>query len=123
MKRDMDLVRAIVHYIEDQNENDFIRSSEIELAGWTSEQIAYHCMLIEEAGLVEAVDLRTRADRTAIAIQRLTWQGHDFADASRNDSLWNRVKMQVANTATAVTFDVLVAVLKAQAAKMIGAQD
>ena len=54
MKRDMDLVRAIL--LEVEKHSDGFAPCELEIDGYTPEQIAYHAYIMGEAGLVHAID-------------------------------------------------------------------
>ena len=88
MKRDMDLIRKIllVTEAEPQRKIPYIE-------GYTSEQIGHHVYLMMQAGLIEGADATTYQDLYNIAIpDQLTWQGHDFLDACRNESVWNKAK-------------------------------
>jgi hypothetical protein len=44
-------------------------------------------------------------------LSHLTWAGHDFADAARDDSRWAKATAVVKERAGTVTFDVLKQVL------------
>ena len=46
-------------------------------------------MLLDEAGLIEAIDLSSR-NGPAWLPQRLTWAGHEFIEASRDESRWHK---------------------------------
>jgi hypothetical protein len=57
----------------------------------------YHLQMMDDAGLIEAVFV---ADGTGVVasaeIFRLTNAGHDFIEAARNATVWNKFKMQAA---------------------------
>jgi len=89
MKRDMELARLILLEIEKQP--SYSSSIELEFDGYSSEQINYHTMLLHEAGLIVAIDASSLSDLCWMP-QRLTWQGHEFLEASRNDIAWNKTK-------------------------------
>jgi hypothetical protein len=48
-------------------------------------------ILLGEAGLINAIVPKSRDDEQVIP-NRLTWQGHEFLDASRDDKAWETVK-------------------------------
>jgi hypothetical protein len=54
-------------------------------------------MLLNEAGLIVAVDASSMQDIQWIP-QRLTWQGHEFLDSSRDNNVWNKAKEIMAKT-------------------------
>jgi hypothetical protein len=111
MKRDMDLIRKILFKIESFPSDDDIEP--IVLEGYTPEQINYHVYLIHEAGLIRGHILYghgTVAPQSYV-IFGLTWAGHDFLDACRDDSRWNKAKEIVTRMGGSVTFDALKSIL------------
>ncbi len=94
MRRDMDLVRQIAFAIEDTSGG--IVSERIVIDGYSSEQIAYHCELMHESGLINCIDdTCLGSPYRKFHINRLTSAGHDFTDAARNDSLWKKQVQQL----------------------------
>lgn len=51
-------------------------------------------------------------------IKRLTWEGHEFLDAARNDTTWRKAKDKFLKPAGAWTFSLLLEFLKAEAKKL-----
>ncbi len=46
-----------------------------------------------EAGLIKATFLESdQAGVEAVIVHRLTWDGHEFLDAARNDTIWQEAK-------------------------------
>jgi hypothetical protein len=43
---------------------------------------------------------------------RLTWAGHDFADAISEDNVWNKAKEHVLKPTASWTFDILMKYLE-----------
>ena len=114
MKRDMDLIRAIAFKIEEATEA--INSEEIQIEGYTDKQIGYHCEIMHEGGLIDAMSVATMDSQFAeLRIKRLTWEGHDFADAARSDTIWNKVNGAVKTGAASVTFETFKELLKTAA--------
>lgn len=89
MKRDMELVRLIL--IELEQQSSYQSSSNLNFIDHSEEEVNYHVMLLHEAGLIIAEDVSSFGDLYWIP-QRLTWQGHEFLEASRNDDMWNKTK-------------------------------
>jgi len=91
MKRNMDLMRKILIAAEESPDGFAPRSFEID--GYTWEQVGYHVHLMNQAGLVEAADVTHRGNTGPEAVLRaLTWEGHEFLEAARRESLWERAK-------------------------------
>lgn len=95
MKRDIELARLILLEIEKQS--TYLAEIKMEFDGYTEEQTYYHVMLLHEAGLLIALDSSGMGDLYWIP-QRLTWQGHEFLDASRNSHIWEKVKYLMAKS-------------------------
>jgi hypothetical protein len=105
MKRDIDLVRRILMDIEACPPADG-RPGYVQLTieGHSPEVVMYHVQLLGEAGLIEIQDQSTLAG-TRIYPKRLTWQGHEFLDAIRKDTLWEKIKGIVLEKTGALTFE------------------
>jgi hypothetical protein len=109
MKRDMDLVREILLVCE-ADEHGRV-SGELQIDGYTDEQIGYHAYLMIEAGLARGFDQSGAGDPSPQGrIISLTWAGYDFLEASRDDGRWNKVK-QAAKSVGGMAIDVLKPVL------------
>ena len=87
MKRDMDLIREVLLEVEKVEGWDDWK--QIEFKDRDPEEISYHVMLLAEAGLIEAKKI---CDGGAWLPMRLTWEGHEFLDAARNDTVWKKTK-------------------------------
>ena len=86
MKRDMDLIRKMLLAIE-ADEHGF--APKIEIDGYTQGDIGYHAVLLGEAGLAIVSNITTFGAKSPQAIvNRLTWEGHEFLDASRENQIW-----------------------------------
>jgi hypothetical protein len=104
MKLDMDLVRKILIALEDHEHGFYNQFLAIE--GYSSEQIGYHVTLMEEAGLLLAIDSTDMSSRSPEAMpHRLTWQGHQFLNACRDESRWTKAK-SIFKDAGGVSFDI-----------------
>lgn len=105
MKRDLDLVRKILLTIEDHPQG---YAPDLEFDGYTAEQIGYHAYLLINAGLAEGSDTATFGSTSPKAkIFKLTWAGHEFAEAARDDSRWKKAMGIVKDKGGTITMDVL----------------
>jgi hypothetical protein len=104
MKRDMDLIRAILSEVESAGSDETVTG----VHGWETAEFAYNVWLMEQAGLVVARVI-SADDQMAYAayVFGLTWDGHDFLDAVRSDSIWAKTKAAIADVAGSTAFDVL----------------
>ena len=115
MKRHMDLVRQILIKIEQHDDIHPLRS--IKIDGYSQNHVEGHVYLLYRAGFFEG-DFRSvqgSARPCVYVISGLTWMGHDFLDAVRNDSVWARVKGKLAQ----VGGDAPLEVIKALAVKVV----
>jgi hypothetical protein len=104
MKRDMELIRAILIEIERDRPADV--SLPIKVQGYNDEQVNYHLILLHEAGLIDALSFSGSGKEDVIP-KRLTWAGHEFLDAARNDNVWNKTKEIVMNKGGNISFEIL----------------
>jgi len=76
--------------------------------GYTAAQVGYHKWLLIDAGLAngERLDI-SDSEAPEGAIINLTWAGHDFAEAVRNDTTWNKAMGTMKEKAGSITFDIL----------------
>ena len=90
MRRDHDLIRAIILHIEDYPHGEYPPQLPW-IEGYSDEQIGYHCYLILEAGLGRGFPFEREGALSPDArILGLTIKGHEFAEAARNNTVWNR---------------------------------
>ena len=91
MKRDMDIARNILFAIADCN--DPWGPRELHIEGSSDQEVSYHIKLLYQAGLIEAEDASSMGpDGFSWHAGSLTWDGHEFIEAARDDNRWNRTK-------------------------------
>ena len=103
VKRDMDLVRKILLDVE---ESDEWRHSAVTIEGLDDEMVSYHVKLLHQAGLIEAVD-KTSLGTLCWHPTTLTWDGHEFLDAARDESRWGTAKNTLLSKVGVLSFDLL----------------
>lgn len=119
MKRDMDLIRAMLLQVEAHPHGR--APDKIEIAGYTEEQINFHAFLLVEAGLAEGFEVTNSCSNSPEAIiNRLTWTGYEFLDSARNDGIWNKAKTTIINKLGGASFVVLTALLTAFTKEQVG---
>ena len=109
MKRDMDLVRSIL--LEVEKSTHPMGMLNLELPGQDQTVISYHVMLLKEAGLIEATNLTSSAGYSWKA-RRLTWEGHEFLDNARSDTVWKKTKSKISDAVGSASLEVVKQVLK-----------
>jgi hypothetical protein len=105
MKRDMDLVRKLLIEIErcDTGSGQPMQFSDF----CPDQQKLYgHLKLLDEASLIEGHDLPS----TQYMPSRLTWSGHEFLSAVRDENIWTKTKDKLSEVSGAVTLDIVKAI-------------
>jgi hypothetical protein len=76
-------------------------------------EISYHMSLLIEAGLVKGkiVEMLNEPINDFHA-QRLTWDGHEFLDSIRSDTVWARTKKAFLDKGVEMSFDLVKAFAK-----------
>ena len=75
-----------------------------------------HVALMCDAGLLEG---NCKPIIGHVCVTRITWLGHDFLDAARNEDVWQKTKEKT-KAAGSWTFGLVLDILKAEAAKRVG---
>lgn len=90
VKRDLNMIRELLVILENNDGN-----SELSLPqDWNREVVAYQIEILSQAGYVK--DQTRWADGGPYWIHAsLTWHGHEFLDAIRNDTVWAKTKENV----------------------------
>ncbi len=105
MKRDMDLIKTILLYLEENARPDqWIRGLNVE--GYTEDQVYYHIKLLTETGLIEGRDAGIDQYFMWYA-STLTWEGHEFLDSIRNEAVWNKIQEIVKEKGGSISMEVL----------------
>lgn len=118
MKRDPDLVRKILPAYEAL---PYGGGEMVEIPGFTEEEVNYHQEILEEAGFIKAQILKDMGGGCTIFAERLTYSGHEFLDASRDNHRWEKAKKAMQATG-GFALDVLQALLISYAKAEIGLQ-
>jgi len=84
MKRDLTLSKKILAFIEVEPVTRYVMNVKIE--GYSKQEVDYHLQLLEDAGYVLC-----HHTGDGHKPKRLTNDGHDFLEASRNEGVWNKM--------------------------------
>jgi len=116
MKRDLDLVRQLLLQIEGMPAGPpaQYRASEIE-----DPVLLAHFELVLTSGLVNGKISRSQSSRgDVISISGLTWEGHEWIEMVRSQSVWNETKSLLLGTGGALTYELT----KAAASRILRAR-
>lgn len=117
MKRNWDIVRYVLLEVEARkNENDQLFVSN----DYSDSEIVYHLELLIEAGLINCDTVTMGGGPGSFVIDRLSWEGHQFLDAIRDDGAWKKIKKKVSESGVGMTFEVIKAVAISSAKDALG---
>lgn len=88
MKRNMDLIREILLEIEVRPPS--VMGFDLNIENYSPEMVSYHVLLLHEAGLIRAAE--PKGNQRFWRPKRLTWRGHEFLEASKDNARWSKVK-------------------------------
>lgn len=101
MKRDLNLIRLLLLVVEGEEPKP-------DLSGYTQEQQAYHMAKLIEANLVHGGIVRDEnGSSVGASAVELTWAGHEFLDAARNETIWKKVGGKLTKAGVAVGLPLL----------------
>jgi hypothetical protein len=109
----MDLIRRIALAVADMQHGEILS----DLDDVDERDFFLHASWMEEAGLVKASIHGYLEGGGSVAISRLTWDGCEFVDAVRSDTLWKKAKTEVLKPAGSFTFGILREWLKKEIAE------
>lgn len=92
MKRDMELVRKILFYVEDNYVAGKKWLREINIDGYDNDVITEHILLAYEDGLLQDIKNISTLGCTAYWVGNLSNAGYDLLDKIRSETVWNKTK-------------------------------
>lgn len=106
MKRDMELIRKILFFLEDRQE--FKAELELPIKGYDRIVVMYHMLLLAQAGLVDFEPERTETGRIIrVHVLGLNWAGHEFLDAVRSENVWRKLLKYTKEKGGALPFELV----------------
>ncbi|MBN1510624.1 MAG: DUF2513 domain-containing protein [Phycisphaerae bacterium] len=112
----MDLIRDVLFAVENSGDTPLLVLPEI--AGRSRTEIDYHLRLLVTAGLLDAICHRT--EKHVVTVLGLTWAGHEFLDAARNEGIWSKVREKLGSTLVSVPFEILKELLLSLCRQQVG---
>lgn len=103
MKRDLDLVRDILLAVEADPREGLVF---LNLEKYSKRDVSNHVLLLTEAGYLESTVMEGEFIPT-----HMTWQGHEFLEAARNDTIWERAKEQIKKEGLGMALPILLNLL------------
>jgi len=120
MKRDLDLSRSILAFVEEHCPSEGGLDKPLEFEGYDQQTVFAHAELLIEEGLLRGRVLKASPGIGAVMIFRLSAAGHDAMAAARNDTTWQKAKKVVVERGGSVAFTAVIEYLKAEAKRHLG---
>lgn len=111
MKRNNELIRRIILKIEDQPE----ALADLTASAWPADnedEVNYHLQLLIEAKIIEGTCQVRRSSISHCRVSRLTWKGHELADAFRRDTTWASIKQVAIDKGIDLTVEIIPALFR-----------
>jgi hypothetical protein len=106
MKRDMDLIRRILLDTEASDLTDGFDHLVLDYGDDLAKQVQYQILQLKEAKLIETEE-EAGIQTLDYWPTRLTWAGHEFLDAIRKDTLWQKVKAVAVEKTGGLGFEIV----------------
>jgi hypothetical protein len=125
MKRDMDLIRAILFRLEEDivfhskiYEFSF-ENKKLKVEGYSDEEVYSHLVMLLESPFIEG----RRFMSGEIEVKKLTWNGREFLDSVRGDEVWKKTKAaveKIGGTGMAFIWEIAKGVIKSEMKTRLG---
>jgi len=112
VKRNWELIRLILLEIESLPPNRFLFPQQIK--GFPPEVVNHHFKILKEAGLIVA-----ECDYWCVA-KSLTWEGYEFLDSIRENTVWNKIGEIAISKGLPLSFEVIKELSKIAIKHIIG---
>ena len=120
MKRDVDLSRAILRFVEEHAPPQGGVDRPLEIGGYDRPTVLAHAELLIEDGLIDGQVIAALAGPLDVVITKLTSRGHDALQAIDNDTLWSKVKKTATEKGVSLTLDLAVTLAKSFGRQHLG---
>jgi hypothetical protein len=117
MQRDWELIRQILFQVESLPAGESTQALQVD--GFDQSTITEHVRVLVNKGLL-AGKVYDTYDGSNYLITGINWEGHDFLDNARNDTIWKKVMAESKAKGTSTTMVVLSGLLTKAAQKYAG---
>ena len=104
-----------IRLVPRQSLNSTVRERAYEIAKADIDYVN-HSMMLEGQAIYDG----SKGCVTGVVLERLTWEGHDFLDAARDDTIWKKAMKRFMQPTAAFTFGLLLEYLKKEAKAKLG---
>lgn len=118
MKRDFNLIRSILLDVEKKLPEEAL--SKFTYEDYEKTIVAEHVRLLIEAEYLEGAVAKKGHQCRSFIIYRLTWEGHNFLDNAKNETIWKKVMADAEDKGMSLSMSVLNRLLGKAAEKYMG---
>lgn len=94
MKRDMELIRAILLNVQARAD---LEPRSVQIDGADPMTVGRHVEMLHAVGFLEGYDAsHIESPIPTILVTDLSWEGHEFIAALQNDTVWSQIKSMAA---------------------------
>ena len=108
MKRDYDLIIELLRHYEERDVHQIDQHPSLDRRD--NSEVQYHLLLMFQAGLLDAeASFSKSTPSRAIQVYPfgLSWEGHEFLSAVRNDTVLQKAKQKAGGELSGIPFSVL----------------
>lgn len=92
MKQDMELIRKILFYVEENYTPGLGWIRQIRIDGYNYDVVMEHILLANENGFFQKIKNVSSLGSRSYWVGNLSNEGYDFLEKIRNDTVWNKTK-------------------------------
>ena len=118
-ERNFDLIRSILLVIESSPPDSTITNSQLNIEGHDPSIVGFHVEMLKNAGFIDAV-IEKNFSGSAFMIKGINWEGYEFLDNAKNDTIWKKFKAQAESKGSSMSMTVANGLLTALGKKYFG---
>ena len=118
-ERNFDLIRSILLAIESSPPDSTIANSQLNIEGHDPSIVGFHVEMLKNAGFIDAV-IEKNFSGSAFMIKGINWEGYEFLDNAKNDTIWKKFKAQAESKGSSMSMTVANGLLTALGKKYFG---
>ncbi|MDD2627948.1 MAG: DUF2513 domain-containing protein [Clostridia bacterium] len=118
MKRNMDLIRELLFYIEENYDGNLLIIDSLE--NYSNSELLYHFELMIQANLVTGKTTKYISGEGIIECKGLSWAGQDFLANIKNENVWTDVKKTAKEKGLDLTISIISSIASESIKKILG---
>lgn len=107
MKRDMDLMRDLLLYVESLPAGQVTQEVIYDVDKYQINDVLGHLKLLIDSYFVDGQVEIYHDSSFLVILHGLTMPGHDFIDSIRNETVWSQTKEKVASVGGSVAIEII----------------